>query len=256
MTVLITLTIAGTDTGPFNLYSNADGFVSTFETGVSKAALQAGYSSALVPNSATVIRVKSVGNCTNYIDIPLGITTTTTTTQLPCKNYTLTKMSCMKTIATVNYLDCYGSVQEASVYDSGPLSVTFCALQGSVTGVDLTNGCATLTYEGDCPTPTTTTTTTTATPTTTTSTTTVTPTTTTTTTIEITTTTTTTTVAPVSCTDWYNNSGSPQTVTYTDCNGILHTDYVILYGQSVCAQNGSISGPGFGSLIDNGPCIL
>lgn len=79
MTVLITLTTAGTDTGPFDLYSNADGYVSAFETGVSKAALQAGYSSSLVPNTATIIRVKSTGVCSNYIDIPLTGTTTTTT---------------------------------------------------------------------------------------------------------------------------------------------------------------------------------
>ena len=37
MTVLITLTVAGADSGPFNLYSNTDGFVAAFETGVSKA---------------------------------------------------------------------------------------------------------------------------------------------------------------------------------------------------------------------------
>ena len=29
MTVLVTLTLAGTDTGPFNLYSNSDGFWQT-----------------------------------------------------------------------------------------------------------------------------------------------------------------------------------------------------------------------------------
>jgi hypothetical protein len=82
MTVLITLTVAGADSGPFNLYSNADGYISAFETGVSKSALLAGYPSALVYDYTTIIRVLSVGeDCTNYIDIPLtSITTTTTTT--------------------------------------------------------------------------------------------------------------------------------------------------------------------------------
>lgn len=79
MTVLITLTAAGADTGPFDLYSNADGFVSAFETNVPKSSLLAGYASALVPNSATVVRVKSKGDCTNYIDLVLGSGTTTTT---------------------------------------------------------------------------------------------------------------------------------------------------------------------------------
>lgn len=80
MTVLITLTMAGTDTGPFNLYSDLDGYTSAFETGVSKASLLAGYSSALVPDYTTTIRVISDGACLNYIDIVLESTTTTTTT--------------------------------------------------------------------------------------------------------------------------------------------------------------------------------
>lgn len=80
MTVLITLTIAGADSGPFDLYSNIDGFTSAFETGVSKASLLAGYASALVPDYTTTVRVKSSGICVNYVDILLESTTTTTTT--------------------------------------------------------------------------------------------------------------------------------------------------------------------------------
>ena len=79
MTVLITLTIAGTDSGPFDLYSDVDGFVSAFETEVSKVALLAGYSSSLVPNGTSVIRIKSNGVCTNFIDVTLVTTTTTST---------------------------------------------------------------------------------------------------------------------------------------------------------------------------------
>jgi hypothetical protein len=71
MTVLITLTVAGTDSGPFNLYSNLDGYISAFETGVSRAALLAGYSSALVPDFTTIVRVQSTGDCSNNIDITL-----------------------------------------------------------------------------------------------------------------------------------------------------------------------------------------
>jgi hypothetical protein len=84
MTVLITLTTAGADSGPFDLYTNLDGYVSAFATGVSKSALLAGYSSSAVPDFATIIRVKSTGDCVNYIDIVLtSPTTTTTTTTLP-----------------------------------------------------------------------------------------------------------------------------------------------------------------------------
>lgn len=87
MTVLITLTSAGADSGPFDLYSDVDGYVSAFETGVSKAALLAGYVSSLVPNGTTNIRIKSTGICTNYIDVTVTTTTTTTTTTLPPIEY-------------------------------------------------------------------------------------------------------------------------------------------------------------------------
>lgn len=79
MTVLITLTIAGSDTGPFDLYSDVDGFVVPFENNVPKASLVSGYTSTLVPGGATIIRVKSDSICTNYIDLIIGATTTTTT---------------------------------------------------------------------------------------------------------------------------------------------------------------------------------
>ena len=40
LTVLITLTTAGADTGNFNLYSDVDGYTAAFETGVAKSALE------------------------------------------------------------------------------------------------------------------------------------------------------------------------------------------------------------------------
>ena len=93
MTVLITLTIAGADSGPFDLYTNLDGYVSAFATGVSKSALLAGYTSSAVPDFATIIRVKSNGDCVNYIDIVLqGLTTTTTTTVAPTTTTTTTTL--------------------------------------------------------------------------------------------------------------------------------------------------------------------
>ena len=84
MILTITLTTAGADTGPFNLYSDVDGYLSAFETGVSKASLLAGYISSLVPNGTTIVRVMSASAlCTNYVDITIsgecGTTTTTTT---------------------------------------------------------------------------------------------------------------------------------------------------------------------------------
>jgi hypothetical protein len=86
MTTLITLTTADTDTGPFSLYSNIDAYTVPFVTGVSRAALMAGYSTTLVPDGAIIVRVKSEGKCLNYTDISLvypSPTTTTTTTPAP-----------------------------------------------------------------------------------------------------------------------------------------------------------------------------
>jgi len=81
MNVLIQLTIADVDTGPtFNLFSDDNGYSSPFETGVSKTALLTGYTSSLVPVGTTIIRVVSVGVCSNYIDLPLTNTKTTSST--------------------------------------------------------------------------------------------------------------------------------------------------------------------------------
>ena len=115
MTVTITLTTAGTDTGPFNLYSDVDGFVSAFEVGVSKAALLAGYTTSLVPNGTTIIRVMSVNElCTNFIDIVIGGECTTTTTTSSSSTTTTT------TTATPECL-CYHILNETA----GPLDYTY-----------------------------------------------------------------------------------------------------------------------------------
>lgn len=93
MTVLITLTVAGVDSGPFNLYSDIDGYVSPFETGISTVSLLAGFSSSSVPNSTTIIRVMSDGVCTNFIDIPVSPIPPTTTTTSSSSTSTTTSTS-------------------------------------------------------------------------------------------------------------------------------------------------------------------
>ena len=94
MTVLITLTLAGADTGPFSLYSDVDGFSAPFETSVLKSALVSGYTSVLVPDGSTVIRVQSTSACTNYVDFPIsGITTTTTSSSTSTSTTTSTSSS-------------------------------------------------------------------------------------------------------------------------------------------------------------------
>ena len=78
MTIKVILTDIGTDAGPFDLYSNVDGFISAFATGVTAQQLLDGFP-CQVTNNTTVVRVKSVNSrCNNYSDI--GVTTTTTST--------------------------------------------------------------------------------------------------------------------------------------------------------------------------------
>ena len=91
-TVLITLTTAGTDVGPFDLYSNVDGYTSSFQTGVSKAILVAGYICIIVPYGTSIIKLQSYGTCTNniYINVTGDIPTTTTTTSSSTTSSTTT----------------------------------------------------------------------------------------------------------------------------------------------------------------------
>ena len=79
MTILLTLEIEGGNLGPFNLYSNTDGYTNPFATNITKAALEAGYASTAVPPNTTSVQVKSVGNCSNSINVVLENTTSTTT---------------------------------------------------------------------------------------------------------------------------------------------------------------------------------
>jgi len=86
MTITITLSAAGIDTGPFSLFSDVDGYTTAFVTGVSRTALLAGYTTTLAPVGTTIVRVQSNGLCTNFIDITLDLPTTTTTTTT-CPTY-------------------------------------------------------------------------------------------------------------------------------------------------------------------------
>ncbi len=123
---VITLTTAGADTGPFNLYTDIDGFVTPFETGVGKAALEAGYLSSLIPDGTSIVRVKSTSLfCTNYINLALPTTTTTTSTSTSTTTTTTTAAP-----ATVS-IDACGSQQADPsgniviyVYASVPVATT------------------------------------------------------------------------------------------------------------------------------------
>jgi hypothetical protein len=148
MTVLITLTTAGTDTGPFNLYSNVDGYVSAFETGVSKAALLAGYSSALVPNGTTTIRIKSTGTCVNYIDVTVVTTTTTTSSTSSTTTSTSSTTTTTSSTAAPTQLLVYTkyinspsagnlqfSINSGPNFNAGAVSTSSCNYMFTISGI-------------------------------------------------------------------------------------------------------------------------
>jgi hypothetical protein len=72
ITVIITLTVAGTDTGPFDIYTDADNFIAPIIIDLTQSQLLSGYTCTIVPDTATIIRVQSNGVCTNYIDLPIS----------------------------------------------------------------------------------------------------------------------------------------------------------------------------------------
>jgi hypothetical protein len=117
MTILVTLSEAGNDTGPFNLYTNMDGFVVPFELGVPKALLVAGYSTALAPDNASIVRVQSTGGCVDFVDITLVDINTTTTSST-----TLTTTTTQWFYADV----CYKYFAFGQVHSPGTITYTDC----------------------------------------------------------------------------------------------------------------------------------
>jgi len=73
MTGGIQINTLGQSTGPFfNLYSDINQFTAPFEINVDKVDLINGYATDKIPNSTTIIRVMSIGECNNYLDIYTG----------------------------------------------------------------------------------------------------------------------------------------------------------------------------------------
>jgi len=159
-TVTITLTTAGTDiSSALDLRSNVNSYATTFETGVSKSSLLSGYQSTLVPDGTTVIRVSSVGTCSNYVDISVsGIPTyTPTPTVLPTATPTVTPTAtptASETCSLVMFMGTYGigTIRYRACGDDyytergiAPYqTITACAATGTVS----TSGGVTVSYYG------------------------------------------------------------------------------------------------------------
>lgn len=233
MTISITLSIAGGDTGPFNLYSNLDGFTSAFEVGVAKIDLLMGYISYVVPDGTSVIRVMSDGDCKNYIDLTINVTTSTTsteppippittTTKIPCFCYNLTGIGEYR----VDWIDCDGVPQ---FFKLSNFDVNICAQANSFIYSDgdgsltVTGGTLPCASDLDCV-PTTTTTTT------------------------------------ANCWQYTITTDSELelNVYYTDCSGnaVFGSIYTGSSPQTICAQLGTVTGDDGVSITLDGICIL
>lgn len=141
MTITITLTSAGSDSGPFDIYGNSTGSFVLITSGVSKLSLTSGYNIS-VPDGTTVVRVQSTGTCTNYQDIPVQTTTTTVapttaapTTQPPgelCFYYdAVVAVNDLQNSQDGNvyfvYTDCNGVQQTNAQSNEGTWTNAFCA---------------------------------------------------------------------------------------------------------------------------------
>jgi hypothetical protein len=91
--ITLTLTTAGGDTGPFNLFFSTD-LVTPFSSSVPKSSLISGLSLSIPESpSITFIRVQSTGTCTNFIDINNPCNPTPTPTPAPTATPTPTPTS-------------------------------------------------------------------------------------------------------------------------------------------------------------------
>jgi len=131
MNVLITLTTAGADTGPFNLYSNVDNYTTAFETNISKGILVAGYTSTIVPPGTTAIRVWSMGICANYVNITLTVPATTTTTTTAGSTTTTTTAAPLGTTTTTTTAAPVGTTTTTTT--TSPVTTTTTTTSGGTT---------------------------------------------------------------------------------------------------------------------------
>jgi hypothetical protein len=164
MNIFLQLTLAGVDTGPFDLFSDTDSYTFAFYTAVPKNSLVAGYYVSAPPGTTTV-RIQSVAPslCTNYTDVVLGLPPVQ-----DCNCYLISSIEDPATPllgTTFFYTDCNDNLQ--SIY-LNPNQVSYVCSKVLPTYFPVDRGFATLepntTNCGGCPPSSSTTTTTTTNP--------------------------------------------------------------------------------------------
>jgi hypothetical protein len=141
MTLVITLTTAGADTGPFNLFSDFDGYVNAFAINIPKDSLLIGYVSNNVPEGTTIVRVKSINhNCFVQVDVNVPTTTTTTTAAPTTTTTTTASGGCNEMVLqnnsasdiTFSYIPCGGGNRVYVLVTSNSTADAFCAQFSSI----------------------------------------------------------------------------------------------------------------------------
>lgn len=136
MTILITLTTAGANTGPFMIYTDVDGFTTpVFVTPVSLQDLLDGFSSSAFPEGTKIVRLVSVGLCENYIDIDVEsiVTTTTTSSSTSSTTSTTTTIEPTTTTTTTSGL---GTTTSTTTLPPGNMTIYNSTAGGVVTNVE------------------------------------------------------------------------------------------------------------------------
>ena len=159
MNVLITLTSAGTDTGPFTVYSNADNYVATVASGISRQMAIDGFLCTNVPSTATILRVQSLGTCSNYVDLTISFPTTTTTSTTVAPTTTTTTTSIAPATTTTTTTAGGGGTTTTTTTSSPATTTTTTTSGGGTTTTTTTSGGGTTTTTTSIPATTTTTTT-------------------------------------------------------------------------------------------------
>ena len=142
-TVTVTLTTAGNDTGPFNIFSNASipAYSSALNASpISRTSILAGVTLANVPDGTTILRVKSLGTCSNYIDIPV-------TPPTQCATFLFQGSASIGNIVT--YKDCATGINTTLPLDSGDSKIQ-CAYITPPYYPAFTSGTGTITVTGTC----------------------------------------------------------------------------------------------------------
>lgn len=143
MTSIIKLTSAGANTGPFDLYSDADNYTIPFASGVTKDQLIIGYLTTALPSTVNNIKIISIGDCNSIIDIPAPII------KLTCHDV---RYGPAATDCDIHWIGCNDEILSTFV-SAGQYFNIKCARS------DTWSGCGPFVIQGTCPNTTTTTTT-------------------------------------------------------------------------------------------------